>query len=700
MSQDWKKNIKWDVTHFQALLMVEDGTFFFDPELSYETTGYRPITETKGLDFNPVPFREVGMTQVNTGSYTDMHFGTRKHREWWEEQHKRSTDGFVHNNYRITGDNYFFLNFYSMLVAKEGQKAGSGRNFVHPNFWAVHYEWFHYIELAEILGYDGVGLKSRGVGFSEVGASLGVRPFVTTPWFHTMYLASYEPFLTGKGIIQKCWVQLDWLNQNTEGGMRRVRQVVNQGLHRRASKQNKQGEEFGHMAQISGQVVDKADKLRGDRAERVIFEESGSNPILLDTFAVSQALVIINGVRLGTRIIFGTGGDTGPGLHGLEKMFLKPRTYGILPYKHKYNKSGHYVETGYFLPAWRTVMGAMDSRGVASEEKGKAYYNKTRNNLQNDPESYLRHCAEYCFTYEEALSQKGQNRFNQVKLANQRLDIEVHETTPKPKRGHLMWQYVPNTNEISGVKFVEHPQGTVEVSEEPTLDEKGNRIRDLYVAGIDSIDVGSNESIVGEDGSKFCITVKKRTFGLDGNKYVCKYLDRPKDVREAYEKARMILYWYGCKANIEATRVGLIAYFREKNCINMLMKRPRYAIEGQYQNKEASGLYGTQASPKMIEYGIDLVAAFIEDFCHNMYFLDMVEQCQNYSSEMKGLYDIIAAMQMTEIADQDMMGIVPKQEEVADDWEDFGYWKDSNGRLHYGVIPKQDDYGRQLFPNR
>ena len=33
--------------------VLEDEIEFFDPECSYELTGYRPIDETHGLDFNP-----------------------------------------------------------------------------------------------------------------------------------------------------------------------------------------------------------------------------------------------------------------------------------------------------------------------------------------------------------------------------------------------------------------------------------------------------------------------------------------------------------------------------------------------------------------------------------------------------------------------------------------------------------------------
>jgi hypothetical protein len=697
VSEPWRKKLKWDVTHAEALLQTEENTFVFDPLLSYETTGYRPITETLGLDFDPVPFKSVGMERVRSGSYTGLQAGTKRHRDWWAEQYEQCENGMINKNYRVTGDHYFFLNFYSMLVVEEGKKAGAGRNFTHPSFWSAHYEWFHYIELAEILGYDVAGLKGRGVGFSEIGASLGVRPFVTTPWYNTVYLASYEPFLTGKGIIQKCWTQLDWLNQNSEDGMRRVRQAVNQSLHKRASKLNKENEEFGHMAQISGQVVDKPDKLRGDRTERLIFEESGSNPYLLDTYAVSEALVI-----------FGTGGDTEEsatnkngrtksGIFGLEKIFLNPRSFTVLPYRHRYNMINEYTDTAYFLPSWRTVTGAMDHRGVANEEKAKAYYMKKRKNLESQPESYLRHCAEYCFTYEEALSRKGSNRFDQVKLADQRVAIEIHKSTPRTRKGHLSWQYEsPNSSRIVGVKFTEHAQGTVELVEEPaTFD--GLPIADLYVAGIDSIDAGVSESIVGKEGSKFCIVVKKRTYGMAGNQYVCKYLDRPNDVREAYEKAAMILWWYNCKANIEDTKVALKVYFREKGWMKFLMRRPKYATEGQSNNLNAANLYGTQASEKMIDYGLDLVRDYINDYYENMYFLDMVQQCQEYSYENKGKFDVVAAMQMCEIGDQDMMGITPRKQEE-NTWEDVGYWKDKNGQMHHGVIPKETN-NEYLFRN-
>ena len=70
---------------------------------------------------------------------------------------------------------------------------------------------------------------------------------------------------------------------------------------------NKAREEFGFMSDISGVTVDKPSKLRGDRVDLLLFEESGSNPNLLTTYIQSRALVEILGNKFGIRVIFGTG---------------------------------------------------------------------------------------------------------------------------------------------------------------------------------------------------------------------------------------------------------------------------------------------------------------------------------------------------------------------------------------------------------
>ena len=96
--------IKWDFT-------IDDEILFFDSELSYEITGYRPINETRGLDFNPDWFTKSRDVKNTTGNYTDAPPRTKAYDDFWFEEYRRCRDGYTVNGYTITGDNYYFLNY-------------------------------------------------------------------------------------------------------------------------------------------------------------------------------------------------------------------------------------------------------------------------------------------------------------------------------------------------------------------------------------------------------------------------------------------------------------------------------------------------------------------------------------------------------------------------------------------------------------
>ena len=77
---------------------------------------------------------------------------------------KRCTEGYTVGKYRITGDHYFFLNFYRMqTIDFSSNKITSGRTSGFPSFIEKQYEFFHYLELCEYLGKDCIMLKARGI---------------------------------------------------------------------------------------------------------------------------------------------------------------------------------------------------------------------------------------------------------------------------------------------------------------------------------------------------------------------------------------------------------------------------------------------------------------------------------------------------------------------------------------------------------
>lgn len=147
----------WDVP-------ITEKIEYFDPELSYELTGYRPITMEQGLDFDPAPFCVAAETYKKFGYYTKFPKGCKPYRDFWMTEMNRMKEGYTVGKYRITGDNYYYLNYYRMeVIPDEKMVSGTGRVYDFPSFLSKQYEWFHYVEMAEKLHLDACALKSRGV---------------------------------------------------------------------------------------------------------------------------------------------------------------------------------------------------------------------------------------------------------------------------------------------------------------------------------------------------------------------------------------------------------------------------------------------------------------------------------------------------------------------------------------------------------
>lgn len=137
---------------------------YFDPLLSYELTGYKPITKTQGLDFDPNWFTEPRRNFEKLGHYCPYGNKTKQFREFWITQYKRSKYGCTINGYTLTGDHYFFLNFYVLPLTTKTTKAGQGRPEGFPSFSVAQYKWFHYYELAKHTRLNCCMMKARGVG--------------------------------------------------------------------------------------------------------------------------------------------------------------------------------------------------------------------------------------------------------------------------------------------------------------------------------------------------------------------------------------------------------------------------------------------------------------------------------------------------------------------------------------------------------
>lgn len=689
----------WDVKK-------DDPIPYFDANLSYELTGYKPINKYRGLDFNPSWFTEARDTFVRTGHYTRFRRNSRSWRAFWKEQFIRCKYGMTSHGYTITGDHYYFLNFYRLKDLDNVEEAGMGRQEIFPNFLEGQYEWFHYLKLARKLRMNACMMKARGAGYSEIEASIISNSYNVIKGSINVCTAFAQTQLDK--LLEKVWANINWLYYNTDGGMAHLSQAKNSNYLRRASHyeiRDGQKIEVGWGSQIQGIITDKPGKLRGDRTDILMFEECGLWPQFTKAYTQADALVGQIGRQWGLRLMGGTGGETGPQMEGLRKMYYEPQLFGVLPYRHNFTKNGEYAITSFFLPAFRTIkeLSLLDSRGWLDDEDGKAYFNKTRDLKAQDPEEFTTFCAEYCFDGEEAFSLEGNNKFNKILIAEQLANIRIHKDSPKPERGTLEYIFKNGQHSrenITGLRWIKNNSGDVQIIEHPiwtqvSYDEEGNELKyekmnGLYVAGIDSIDLGMEDtSALTKDPSNFCIVIKRRQFGLKDPTYVAMYKARPNDVRDAYKTAIKLLQYYNCKANLEATRVSMLSWAREKKYLNYFMYRPVATYPAGNNPKRRT--IGTPASVAIIDHQTDLIRDYVNDFCHNVWFEEMLDELSRYTDEMKRKFDIIAAMGLCELGDEDMMGVTPRQIENTDDsFQDFGYYIDpETGYRRQGVIPKK-----------
>lgn len=687
----------------------DDPIEFFDTSLSYELTGYRPITATQGLDFNPSLFTEARETFLRTGHYTQFRRNTKAYADFWDEEYRRCRNGLTINGYTITGDHYFFLNYYQLMDLTSTDKAGGGRLYAFPTFYVGQYEWFHYVELAKRLRLNAFLMKSREVGFSEIDAAIIVNSYNCIRNSFNLITAHSSDHLNKT--LEKVWRAMSFINDYTDGGFFKLRQVIDKADQKRASYYkliNGQKVETGWMSQITGIIADKPSKIRGDRVDLLVYEEAGSWEGLTKAFIQSNALVGQPGSQWGYRIGGGTGGDTGNALEGLRKIYYDPTRYGVLPFRHHYTATKEEVLTAFFIPCTKIMKDKsfFDDRGYVDEEKALEYWLKVRETYARDPQDLIIQCAEYCLCGEEAFSLEGDNKFNKVNIAEQLTAIRALKKCPKIDTGIIKFQYKGNQKKVAyenitdvvwhaieqgKIKILEHPLWTIDpVRDEETgqMPEKVKVTNNLYVAGIDGIDIGMSEtSEQTKDPSDFCMVIKKRIFGLHDPMYVAIYKDRPNDIREAYEIAIGLAMYYNCMINIEATRRGMVTWARDRHFMHYFMKRPSATYNDITKRKTTE--IGSPATLPVIEHQTDLIRDFVNDYYYTIWFEEMLDELNRYTIENKRKFDIIAAMGVCELADEELSGITPKTAKTEEDvFEDFGYYYDENGYKRFGAIPK------------
>lgn len=552
----------------------------------------------------------------NGGMYTRAPEGSREWMEYWQIQEDRSLNGYKVGDTWITGRHYFFLNFtpISRITEDLGKALEERRNkhgklsqvtmdkhFSFPDFYEAGYEWYRFKHIAkfggQFMGITSTGgkhiacAKARGAGWSYMEASDGVYNYNLFDGSKSYYFAGIEQYLTTDGILNKVQPMLDWINDHSNY-WKKNRQKKNTLMHQRASFVDELGVERGSMSEIVGVVVDDPNKTRGKRGMKITFEEAGSFRNLKKSLIVSMGSIKDGSYYVGQISVFGTGGEQGPSIEGLEEIFYSPEAFDMLAFPNVYEEGMEATKCGYFVPVYRVdrtfmdengnvdVKGAVDHQLAERLTKGKARDKKVL-------DDYI---AEYPFYPQEAFKRLGKNPFWTDRINRQIKRVETEEVIQKMIRhGYL----IPEDKDKGGARFIQsdavtpilqYPHkdaddlsGCCTMYDAPYKDEMGFTPDGMYDLVFDPFYNDDAE----DQTSLFHFWIFKNPNNIDStweDLPVFEYCARPEDLDTCYEQLFLACELYNAKAQgeIAGGGKGVLDYAKRK----LLMHRIHYRPEG------------------------------------------------------------------------------------------------------------------------
>jgi hypothetical protein len=568
-------------------------------------------------------FREAGINYFkNGGHYTLAPRGSMEYYEFWKQEEKRCREGYRVGDIWITGRHYFHLNYQPMIRVKEDMllqeiirdqrskvtnkisKRTAETIFAFPFFTEMQYEWWRFKHIAwnggQFMGIDSPGGKhivcgkTREAGFSYMEAADGVYNFNFIPRSKSYYAASKEDYLIADGILNKALTGMDWINENCPAwSQHRHKHNSITDMLFRASFVDEFGEERGTMAELHGVTINSdPNKIRGKRGMKITFEEAGSFKNLMATLEIAKGNISAGTAYRGQISVFGTGGEEGPSIEGLESLFTNPDAHDFLGFPNVLEEGGLTERVGYFVPCFKTNFECIDVNGNIDYNRAIELDDAKRAmaKLDKDPKALDRRKAEYPRNPSELFQRLDGNDFEVDKIDKQIRRILTQSSVKSLIRyGKLERCSTPNS--IGGVEFVpvadanpvvQYPHGmkddlsgAVAVLEKPWRDRLGLVPAGMYQVVFDSYYKDDADDLT----SLFDIRVIKQDNPNDltySGLPVAWYTGRPKKLSTCHEILFMLCDYYNCSAQgeIGGGGQGVVDYAKPRRLLHRVEFEP------------------------------------------------------------------------------------------------------------------------------
>lgn len=652
-------------------------------------------------------FRPSALHYEKYGTFTNLRPNANPNSEygkWIREERRRIWDGYVRESDGewVTGYMYWFLNYSPMMLSKireykdkNGKKRKSKRADrveALPECWEGIYWRFHCLDQASNGGlynnFEGgqhmAELASRGKGKSYSLASILNHIFVVgeNEEAHEkvkgIVTAYQKEYLTKDGVLNKFVDMANFCASNTQFPRKRLKNSLQEMTWIMGYKDVDLDIERGTQNTVLGvSSKDDESKLRGKRAAKILIEEFGTFPRLVDLYNVLLPSVQEGDIVFGQIYMLGTAGDNESDFAGAQEIMYNPKGYNMyaLPNVYdKYNQGKPYFV--FFFPGYVNRKGCYNENGVSDVIKAlieilmnryRVKYNST------DPNTIIKTIAEVPITPAEAIVKTGVNMFPVADLTERLGQLDANPTEYDDVYvGDLVFnkdgqvEYKPTS--AMPIRDFPHKdnkiEGAIELYQMPEIDKNtGKPYNDRYILGADPYD--DDESNTMSLGSIFVLD-------LWTDRIVAEYTGRPSFADDYYEICRKLCLFYNGRLNYEYNKKGLFSHFSTRNSLYLLtdvldfLKEKQMMKDG-YGNKSK----GTNASPAINAYARSRLRSWLLAPVPIMQTIDgeekevmvprlftvrnraLLKELINYNSE--GNFDRISAMGMLMLLREDRM---------------------------------------------
>lgn len=652
-------------------------------------------------------FRPSAIHYEKYGTFTNLRPNANPNSEygkWVREERRRIWDGYVRENDGewVTGYMYWFLNYSPMMLSKireykdkNGKKRKSKRADrveALPECWEGIYWRFHCLDQASNGGlynnFEGgqhmAELASRGKGKSYSLASILNHIFVVgeNEEAHEkvkgIVTAYQKEYLTKDGVLNKFVDMANFCATNTQFPRKRLKNSLQEMTWIMGYKDVELDIERGTQNTVLGvSSKDDESKLRGKRAAKILIEEFGTFPRLVDLYNVLLPSVQEGDIVFGQIYMLGTAGDNESDFAGAQEIMYNPKGYNMYALPNvfdKYNQGKPYFV--FFFPGYVNRKGCYNEDGVSDVIKAlieilmnryRVKYNST------DPNTIIKTIAEVPITPAEAIVKTGVNMFPVADLTERIGQLDANPTEYDDVYvGDLVFnkdgqvEYKPTS--ATPIRDFPHKdnkiEGAIEIYQMPEIDKNtGKPYNDRYILGADPYD--DDESNTMSLGSIFVLD-------LWTDRIVAEYTGRPSFADDYYEICRKLCLFYNGRLNYEYNKKGLFSHFSTRNSLYLLtdvldfLKEKQMMKDG-YGNKSK----GTNASPAINAYARSRLRSWLLAPVPIMQTIDgeekevmvprlftvrnraLLKELINYNSE--GNFDRISAMGMLMLLREDRM---------------------------------------------